>query len=235
MEVPRLVVESELQLPAGLHHSHSNARSEPPLRLTPQLSAPSESFTHWARPGIEPASSWLLVGFLTTEPRWELPLFCSYLFIFLFRAALAAHGSSRTRGQIGAEAADLHHSHSNVGSGPHLLCIYINKHIYLSHISSVNLSVVGHLVCFPILAIRNRIPVNTGMHVSFQMKSFILIYVQEWDCWIIVVIQAVPGSQQSWILNLLSEARDWTGLLRDTSQVLNPLSHNRNSSNIPSW
>ena len=30
MEVPRLGVKSELQLPAyGLHHSHSNARSEP--------------------------------------------------------------------------------------------------------------------------------------------------------------------------------------------------------------
>ena len=26
---------------------------------------------HWARPGIEPASSWILVGFVTTEPRWE--------------------------------------------------------------------------------------------------------------------------------------------------------------------
>ena len=28
--------------------------------------------THWARPGIEPASSWILVGFVSTEPRWEL-------------------------------------------------------------------------------------------------------------------------------------------------------------------
>ena len=27
------------------------------------------SFTHWARPGIEPASSWILVGFIATEPR----------------------------------------------------------------------------------------------------------------------------------------------------------------------
>ena len=35
MEVPRLGVESELQL----HHSHSNARSEPHLQPTPQLAA----------------------------------------------------------------------------------------------------------------------------------------------------------------------------------------------------
>ena len=38
MEFPRLEVESELQLPAsGLHHSHSNARSEPHLLSTQQL------------------------------------------------------------------------------------------------------------------------------------------------------------------------------------------------------
>ena len=28
---------------------------------------------HLARPGIEPASSWMLVKFLSAEPRWELP------------------------------------------------------------------------------------------------------------------------------------------------------------------
>ena len=32
----------------------------------------ARSLTHWARPGIEPASSWILVGFITTEPWWEL-------------------------------------------------------------------------------------------------------------------------------------------------------------------
>ena len=30
------------------------------------------SLTHGARPGIKPASSWLLVGFVTTEPQCEL-------------------------------------------------------------------------------------------------------------------------------------------------------------------
>ena len=29
-------------------------------------------FTHWERPGMEPASSWILVGFITTEPQQEL-------------------------------------------------------------------------------------------------------------------------------------------------------------------
>ena len=39
-----------------------------------------------------------------------------YLFIFvfcLFRAVLAAYGGFQARGQIGAVAAGLHHSHSN--------------------------------------------------------------------------------------------------------------------------
>ena len=37
MEVPRLEVKSATV--AGLHHSHSDARSEPHLRPTPQLEA----------------------------------------------------------------------------------------------------------------------------------------------------------------------------------------------------
>ena len=41
---------------AGLHHSHSNTRS----------------LIHWVRPGIEPASSWIRVGFVTAEPWREL-------------------------------------------------------------------------------------------------------------------------------------------------------------------
>ena len=38
--------------------AHSNARS----------------LTHWERPGVEPTSSWILVGFVTTQPQWELQI-----------------------------------------------------------------------------------------------------------------------------------------------------------------
>ena len=31
------------------------------------------SLTHWARPGIEPLSLWILVIFISTETGWELP------------------------------------------------------------------------------------------------------------------------------------------------------------------
>ena len=40
--------------------------------------------------------------------------------MFIFRATPAVYGSSQARGQTGASAAGLHHSHSNVGSEPHL-------------------------------------------------------------------------------------------------------------------
>ena len=32
----------------------------------------TRSLTYWGRPGIEPTSSWILVGFVTAEPWWEL-------------------------------------------------------------------------------------------------------------------------------------------------------------------
>ena len=46
-------------------------------------------------------------------------LFFFYFFL-LFRATFAAYGGSQVRGQFGATAANLHHSHSNTGSEPHL-------------------------------------------------------------------------------------------------------------------
>ena len=48
-------------------------------------------------------------------------LFYFILFIFLlFRATLAAYGSSQARGQIRAVAASLHHSHKNARSETHV-------------------------------------------------------------------------------------------------------------------
>ena len=44
------------------------------------------------------------------------------VFAFFFRAVPAAYGSSLARGRIRAIAAGVHHSHSNAGSEPHLVC-----------------------------------------------------------------------------------------------------------------
>ena len=43
-----------------------------------------------------------------------------FVCLFVFRAAPSAFGGSQARGLIGAVAASLHHSHSKVGSEPHL-------------------------------------------------------------------------------------------------------------------
>ena len=55
---------------AGLHHSHSNTGYE--MHPPPSPHGNGRSSTHWARPGIEPLSSWTLVRFVSTELRWEL-------------------------------------------------------------------------------------------------------------------------------------------------------------------
>ena len=43
-----------------------------------------------------------------------------FFFPCLFRATSAAHGTSQARRPIGATGAGLHHSHSHMGSQPHL-------------------------------------------------------------------------------------------------------------------
>ena len=40
----------------------------------------------------------------------------NFFFFSLFRATPEAYGSSQARGQIGASAGGLHHSHNNTGS-----------------------------------------------------------------------------------------------------------------------
>ena len=57
---------------AAASHSHSHARFKPHLKLMPQLMATLDPLIHWARPGIEPSSSWILIRFITAEPQWEL-------------------------------------------------------------------------------------------------------------------------------------------------------------------
>ena len=47
-------------------------------------------------------------------------LFNFIYFFLLFRVVPSEYGNSQAGSQIGATAASLHHSHSNVGSEPHL-------------------------------------------------------------------------------------------------------------------
>ena len=125
MEIPRLGVKLELQL---------RPMPQPRQRQIQATSAiytaacgNAGSLTHWARPGIEPASSRILIGFISTELQRELLkiffifLIFIYLFFLLFLwAAPTAYGGSRARGRIGAVVTSLCQRHSNAGSEPRL-------------------------------------------------------------------------------------------------------------------
>ena len=102
----------------------------------------ARSLTHWAMPRIEPPSSWILVRFINHWATTGIPMvfyqsldntavwyrlkrtffFLNLKIFFLFRAALTEYGRSQAKGQIGAAAAGLYqsHSHSNLGSKPHV-------------------------------------------------------------------------------------------------------------------
>ena len=72
-EVPRLGVKLELQLPA---YATATTTWDPSLSAAYTTAhSNAGSPTHWARPGIELASSWIRVGFFSTEPWWELQFF----------------------------------------------------------------------------------------------------------------------------------------------------------------
>ena len=66
-----------------------------------------------------------------------------------------------------------------------------------------------------------------GVEWELQMLAYITgTAMQDPSC----ICDLHHSSWQHWILDPLSEARDWTQILMDTSRVLNPLSHNRNIS-----
>ena len=68
-EVPRLGVKLELQLPT----TATATATASVIYTTAHCNA--GSLTHWARPWIEPASSWMLVRFISTESQWEPCIF----------------------------------------------------------------------------------------------------------------------------------------------------------------
>ena len=77
---------------------------------------------HHCIQGLGPLRILLYKGFLKI-----ISLFIYYLFVFLsflvpyFSSAIsAAYGGSQAKGSIGAIAASLHQSHSNLGCKPHL-------------------------------------------------------------------------------------------------------------------
>ena len=76
MKVPRLGVDLE---PQPLAYASATATPDPQQLQIQAISATyntargnARPLTHWARPEVKPASSWFLVRFHSTEPKWEL-------------------------------------------------------------------------------------------------------------------------------------------------------------------
>ena len=58
---------------AGLHHSHVNPVLNRAMSATYTIAYSNAGYlTQWARAGIKSAFFWILVGFIITEPQWEL-------------------------------------------------------------------------------------------------------------------------------------------------------------------
>ena len=111
-------------------------------------------------------------------------------FCLFFRAAPLAYGSSQTRGKMGAIAASLFHSHSNMG------CCICN----LYHSSG------QHQIPDPLSEARNRTHslmdtnwvrlhcTTKGTPKHFFLNKFFMYFIKVWLIYSVVPISAVPQS-----------------------------------------
>ena len=108
----------------GLHHSHSNTGSEPHLQPYTTTHSNTGSLTHWARPGIEPTTSWFPVGFVS---HWAMTGTPGKLLMASFEVPDTAvpEGSSAYFG------ATQEHESMHFLWFPHLLfvCVYTQKRL----------------------------------------------------------------------------------------------------------
>ena len=72
MDIPKLGVKSELQLPATT--TATAILDSSPSSTYTAAQGNAGSLTHWARPGIELTSLWILVGFISAASPRELPV-----------------------------------------------------------------------------------------------------------------------------------------------------------------
>ena len=72
MEVSRLGVELELQMPAYTAATATAIATQDPSHVCDLHHSSQLWILNPLRPGIEPASSWMLVGLISTVPQWEL-------------------------------------------------------------------------------------------------------------------------------------------------------------------
>ena len=120
--LPSPILSIEVDLPAfvptlpRMPFSHSTPRLACDcVHVCPwKARSPIHVYTCHPKPGSASISQWGVVG----RAGYRRPVLS--FFILLFKAAFMAYRSSQARGQTGAAAASLHHSHSNARSKLHL-------------------------------------------------------------------------------------------------------------------
>ena len=93
MDVPRPGVVSELWLWASTTARQLGIWAASMTSTTAHCS--TRSLTCWTRPGVEPTSSWILVGFLSSEPQGEL---WKIHILIKVKIVLTAHDAVTIRG-----------------------------------------------------------------------------------------------------------------------------------------
>ena len=108
MEVPRLWVELELELPS---YTTGTATQDPSLMTYAAACSNARSLTQRARPGIKPASSWVLAGFLTCWATMGTPivLICSLFVVIIF-------GPTHSMQKFPGQGLNPHQSSDNASS-----------------------------------------------------------------------------------------------------------------------
>ena len=112
MEVPRLGIKSELQLLA-----YTTATTPPdPSCICNLITAHGNAgfLTHWARPGIKLALSWILVGFLTHWATTGTPRDNSILTYYRDFQSMACLGSPRVPETLLKSSWGQNYFHNNV-------------------------------------------------------------------------------------------------------------------------
>ena len=129
MQISRLGVESELQLLA-----YATATATQHLSWVCDLTTThgnARSLTHWVRPGIEAASSWLLVRLVSAVPQWESIASFNWGFFFFFFCLFDMSGL------LASFAPSLGHMRQKENPGNSPQCCYLDtqvpsKFIFLS-------------------------------------------------------------------------------------------------------
>ena len=101
---------------------------EPQQRQIRVASVTYGSLTHWARPGIEPSTSWFLVRFVSAAPRRKPPHFMFFISLILLTLKLFQVGDemSFVRTVLGTDALLMQSSvngsraHGDMGNNDHL-------------------------------------------------------------------------------------------------------------------